>query len=89
MTEGFYKLVMSLLEVADESAAQNMGLKGKPYLEFGEVLKHGFNIKKQDARAFEEIHKRVCGDNEIISFEEILKQKTHYLREYLNPERKY
>ncbi len=88
MTEGFYDLVMSLLEVADESAAQNMGLKGKPYLEFGEILKHAFNIKKQDARAFEEIHKRRCDDEEITPFEEIIKKKTPYLRDYMDPNRK-
>lgn len=71
MTQGFYDLVMSLLDMADEVAANEKGYKGKPYLLLGDVNKHAFNIKKQDKKAFEEIHKRVTGND--IAFEEIIK----------------
>jgi len=79
MTQGFYDLVMSLLSMADEVAADAAGHKAKPYLYLGSVQKHAFNIKKQDKKAFEEIHKRVTGDD--MTFEEIIKNH-FYLTKY-------
>lgn len=37
MTQGFYDLVMSLLSMADEVAADAAGHKAKPYLYLGSV----------------------------------------------------
>lgn len=74
MTENLYHLIMILLDVANESAAKDLGYKGKPYLYYGDLAKYGFNIKKQDLKKFSEIHKRITGDDE--SLEDVIKNRS-------------
>lgn len=80
MTENLYEMIMTLLRIGSESAANELGWKGKPYNHFEEFNKYAFNIKKQDKTKFEEIHKRLTGD--AISFEEIIKETGRHLVNY-------